>query len=236
MKNLTFIISLVIGIISIIIFLLVRIFKGGIPGIISKTVASFFFIVTCLLASLSSMQFFEIKTLILVGLLFGMLGDIWLDLKVTYPKDNKYWLYSGFISFMIAHLFYITAIVQISKLKIEFVFLTLIISLICSGISMSLEKLMRVNYGRYKPIIFLYATFLISTTITSLIACFKTSFTNSNLIILLFGGIFFLISDLILSVTYFGDKSKSAPIYIALNHITYYAAQYLIATSVFFLR
>ena len=47
------------------------------------------------------------------------------------------------------------------------------------------------------------------------------------------GGVFFLISDLILSGTYFGE-GKDRPVDIVTNHMTYYIAQYLIALSIAF--
>ncbi len=49
------------------------------------------------------------------------------------------------------------------------------------------------------------------------------------------GGIFFLISDLILSGTYFGE-GKNRPVDIIINHVTYYIAQFLIASSLLFLK
>ena len=51
---------------------------------------------------------------------------------------------------------------------------------------------------------------------------------------LFIGGIFFAVSDLILSGTYFG-VGKERPIDLMLNYITYYSAQFLIASALVFL-
>ena len=54
-------------------------------------------------------------------------------------------------------------------------------------------------------------------------------------IVMTVGGIFFIISDLILSGMYFDiEKSKNTPVNIVLNHATYYIAQFVIAASIMF--
>lgn len=235
MNNFKFVLLLLFGILSVLIFLLLRVYKGGIPGVISKTVASLFFVLSGLLASLFSPNHFDIKSMIVVGLMFGMLGDIWLDLKVTYTKDLKPWLYSGFISFMLGHIFYITAIVLSSKMNAEFVLLSIISGIALGYITISLENAFNLKYGPYKKITFIYASILFCTASTSLMACLISGFENTIFLFFFLGSIFFLVSDLILSNTYFGLKSNDGPIWIVSNHVTYYIAQYLIASSILFL-
>ena len=48
------------------------------------------------------------------------------------------------------------------------------------------------------------------------------------------GGLLFLLSDLILSGTYFGE-GKRRPVDIITNHVSYYAAQFVIASAVMFI-
>ena len=48
------------------------------------------------------------------------------------------------------------------------------------------------------------------------------------------GGVLFAVSDLILCGTYLG-KGKERPVDLISNAVTYYAAQYIIAFSLFFL-
>ena len=47
-------------------------------------------------------------------------------------------------------------------------------------------------------------------------------------------GVFFIISDLILSGTYFGE-GKNRPVDIITNHATYYLAQFIIASAILFI-
>lgn len=207
---------------------------GGIPEVISKTVASLFFVLSGLLASLFSPNHFDIKSMIVVGLMFSMLGDIWLDLKVTYTKDLKPWLYSGLFPLCLNFIFYITAIVLSSKMNAEFVLLSIISGIALGYITISLENAFNLKYGPYKKITFIYASILFFTASTSLMACLISGFENTMFLFFFLGSIFSFVSDLILSNTYFG-KSNDGPIWIVSNHVTYYIAQYLIASSILFL-
>ena len=56
-----------------------------------------------------------------------------------------------------------------------------------------------------------------------------TSPAGSGLTLLLAGSVLFLLSDLVLSMTYFQTKDSKA--IIAVNHLLYYMAQYAIAVS-----
>jgi hypothetical protein len=54
-------------------------------------------------------------------------------------------------------------------------------------------------------------------------------------ILMFIGGILFLISDMILSAMYFDkNQSKNTSVNVVLNHATYYAAQFCIASSIMF--
>lgn len=235
MESLKFLIILSLGLLSVLIFLVIRVCKCGIPGLLSKTVASLFFVLTAFSASFTSHHGLSAKSMVIIGLLCGLLGDIWLDLKVTYTNDIKSWLYSGFISFIAGHLFYLTAIMRISRMA-PWIAVFALLSGVCLGrFTISLEKNMKLNYGSYKRISFIYASVLYSTFTSSLFACLYTGFQNTTLLFFLLGSLFFLVSDAILSTTYFGPKNREKPVWIIANHVTYYAAQYLIASSLFFL-
>ena len=43
---------------------------------------------------------------VILGLLFGLLGDIWLDLKFTHPESGIPYTYAGFMVFLFGHLVY----------------------------------------------------------------------------------------------------------------------------------
>jgi len=54
-----------------------------------------------------------------------------------------------------------------------------------------------------------------------------------DLILFLIGSILFLLSDLVLSMTYFDGKDSK--IMIIINHVLYYAAQFSIAVAVLYI-
>ena len=60
------------------------------------------------------------------------------------------------------------------------------------------------------------------------------NFSEMTLNFMFVGGVLFLLSDLILSGTYFGE-GKRRPVDIVTNHVAYYAAQFVIASAVMFI-
>ena len=73
----------------------------------------------------------------------------------------------------------------------------------------------------------------ISCSVTELPLGVKDDLTGYDLFFI--GGVLFMISDLILNGTYFGE-GKERPVDIATNYLTYYSAQFLIASSLMFLK
>ena len=98
------------------------------------------------------------------------------------------------------------------------------------GLSPS-ANIKRVELGKYRRIVFFYVCFLIMTNVTAIFAAFTTG--EKSMILMAIGATLFTISDAILSNTYFG-RGFDGSIWLFLNHFTYYAGQYLIASSVCF--
>ena len=85
---------LVVASLLAVLFIAVRTIKGGLAGLILKTLASFAFVATAIVAMITTSATGNIKIamgLIAIGLLLGMIGDIVLDLKVIYEGNDK-WL------------------------------------------------------------------------------------------------------------------------------------------------
>ena len=91
----TLIFGLIICVLATSIFISVRVNKGELAGVFSKTVASFCFIAFALLllaqkVNLNTYSIYGVVCLVL-GLVLGLIGDILLDLKVVYPfHKDKY--------------------------------------------------------------------------------------------------------------------------------------------------
>ena len=171
--------------------------------------------------------------LVLAGLFFGTLGDIALDLKWNCPKEDVTYTYAGFVSFAIGHVFYIAALTRRFGAGLHGAWLIVPFALAAAlGLFIGLNgRLFKVDYGRFLPITIVYAAVLISTTLLAGSLTLATRFRHPATLLFFVGGVLFLISDLILSGTYFGE-GKRRPKDIISNHIFYYAAQFLIAASV----
>ena len=91
---------LVLGAIATIVFLILRVKKGGLPAAVAKTCASIFFVFTGLASAFDSLPAFGSLSVgfatfnpwsfyIIGGLVCAVLGDLWLDLKYTYLENSN---------------------------------------------------------------------------------------------------------------------------------------------------
>ena len=229
------IILMVLGACSLTFFLIEKVKAYSVKATIIKSVTSLLFIVLATYSAFTSghhiFSMFAIPALVL-----GLLGDIWLDFKYVYPKEDKLYTYAGFIVFALGHILYVTG--MFLEFLPEgsnplFIILPIIVGIAGGALTVLMEKPLKLEYKDMKLIVFIYACFLFTNPAVAMSLLINHSFESTSLILLFIGGVFFAISDLILSGTYFGGKER--PFDIISNAITYYAAQYLIAFSIFFL-
>lgn len=229
---------LTLGILAAVLFLIVRVKEGGVKGVMTKSFASALFVSTAIAAFFKSgAEGICFPYLIIAGLVFGLLGDVWLDLKWAYPEDNDIYTFAGFTSFGIGHVIYLVGLfVCFSEFSTIWYIIVPIIASIAVGIGVvALEKPMQLVYGKFKTISGIYAFILTYMTLQSGSFALLDNFDNMTLNFMFVGGILFLISDLILSGTYFGE-GKRRPVDVISNHVSYYAAQFIIASSLLFVR
>lgn len=226
---------LAIGITATIVFLVLRVKKGGIAALYAKAIASCCFIATALAAVNRNRVFLEFGTLILAGLILGMLGDIWLDLKWIYLQDKNSYLYAGFISFLLGHLCFITAIFRSAPWNSFSIIMSIVLALVIGVIAILMEKPLKMKYGKFKLIVFLYSCTLALTMTSSMMTAYITKFKLSAWIVMSVGALLFLLSDLVLSGMYFGEN-KNTKGNIILNHTLYYAAQFCMAATILFIK
>lgn len=173
---------------------------------------------------------------VVLGLLFGLLGDIWLDLKYVFPEKDEPFTYAGFCVFGVGHILYITGMLlnYYPTGKPMTVIVPILLAVAMSVGNAVLEKPMKLQYGKLKPVVIAYGVLLFGMVLLSGSLALAYGWKETPLNLLFIGGVFFAISDLILSGTYFG-VGKERPIDLALNYITYYSAQFLIASALVFL-
>jgi len=208
-------------------FLIKRDEKGSPIALILKTVTSIFFMLTALIALSQNEDAQKYSYFIIAGLLFGLIGDIALDLKFVYPQDDALYTYSGMTSFSLGHVFYLTALIFYFGFNVW----ALVAAVVIAAAVLCVTKFaMKFDYGKYIWITAIYSLLLMYFMCQSVYTVI-TSFSLSTLYLAI-GGVMFALSDAVLSMEYFGGKNSKA--LIAVNHITYYLAQYAIALSILY--
>lgn len=166
---------------------------------------------------------------IVSGLIFGLLGDIFLDLKLIYHRDDKFYTFAGYYSFLLGHLIYIAYFFYRFELSIFEYSLVFALAGIVVFLVLTTENVMKLNYGPFRIITSIYAFVLAFLMFISSWIGFQ--FSSISISVFGVGIVLFAISDLILSQIYFGRKEKNW--LIICNYIFYFGAQYLIAFSLF---
>ncbi len=168
-------------------------------------------------------------------------GDIWLDLKYVYPKDDAPLTYAGFSVFGVGHVFYVAGLIlqlmqeiRGSQMGAGLLRIVLTVSfalaVLAGFVTVALEKPLGLVYGKFKKIALVYGMLLFSTVFVSGGIAFMYSFSNLSMNVFFAGAVLFALSDLVLSGTYFG-KGKDRPADIIANYILYYGGQFMMAYS-----
>lgn len=217
----------IVFIISWMIYVFLKLKKPSVIALLFKSITTFTLIGMALYIHSNGLNFPGFGYFVIVGLVLGLLGDVFLDLKLMYPKDNDLFTYFGFYSFLFGHLLYIFYFISnfdnsMFEVSILFGLAGFVVFLV-----LMTEKPMQLNYGKFRIISSIYAFVLSLITFLSLWIGIREAI--NGFIIFGIGMVSFLISDLILSQSYFGRKEKQWMIYT--NYIFYYLAQLLIVMS-----
>lgn len=215
-------------------FIVLRTTKGGVWGIVSKTLASLLFVVYGIF-SLTQVTYFKPLAFcfIFMGLICGLVGDILLDLKFVYKEHSAHYLNAGMLSFGIGHLFYLGGAIVFSGqvFNLTWPLLTGLIAAIClTPVVYLISKfVMKLNFGK----------FLWQSLIYTFVLLFMSAFSiymavlAQEFIIFMGGILLIFMSDLVLSTTYFGENKEHDKFLIIVNHALYYAGQILMATFLY---
>ncbi len=154
------------------------------------------------------------KHMIIAGLVFSIMGDIFLML----PSDR---FVAGLVAFLVAHLFYIGAFVpEIGAFRgwplIPFALFGIVIYVYLAP-----------SLGKLKLPVLLYVGVIMVMAWVAWERWIQTG--QSGALMAAFGAVLFVVSDTILAINRFRLPFKSARF---LNLATYFAAQWLIAGSV----
>lgn len=225
---------LIVGILATAVFLVLRVQRGGIAALYAKAVASLCFIATAIAATNENRLFLDFGSWMTFGLVFGLLGDVWLDLKWIYLQDKDSYLYSGFIFFLLGHVCFVTAVFKVGPYTPASLIVAFAAALVIALVAILMEKLLKMHYGKFKWIVFLYS-FMLALTMTMAMTLAVITGFEKMWTVMSVGGLLFLLSDLVLSGMYFGE-GKNTSFNVILNHTLYYAAQFIMAATVLFAK
>ena len=224
-----------LGAICVALFLVEKLKGYCVKETLIKAVASLFFIAVAAVG-LHYKGLHILPLFVTLGLICGLLGDIWLELKYVFRQEEKLFTYAGFIAFALGHIFYISGMYLefFKDQNVLFIIIPLVVGVLAGFANLFLSKLMKQDFGEYKAICVVYGSLLFSMLLVTISLNIMCKFESVTMIMMLAGGVLFVLSDLILSGTYFG-QGKDKPFDLISNAVTYYMAQFVIAFSLFFL-
>lgn len=165
---------------------------------------------------------------VVAGLLFGLLGDQLLAMRFIQKERHDMFFALGGVAFALGHVLYIAALVQLRSFSLRVTVPVLLVGLAASA---GYARVRESNAGRLQIPGVLYIALVI---LTSAFACGAAAhLPNAGTGMFALGTICFVVSDNILCSYCFGNKKN-----FAMNealHVSYYAAQLLIALSMAFI-
>ncbi|MCQ2506410.1 MAG: lysoplasmalogenase [Lachnospiraceae bacterium] len=204
---------------------------------IFKGIASLFFVVIGFIAYSKVND--AVKNLVIIGLILGLIGDVFLNMRNLYEGalSNKIFAV-GILAFMSGHFLYIAAMLKVA-LSYGGVLVALMITILSTVFLslISIPPLMRRIIAPSKGLkIFGYVYLVVVITMycasaAQLAGLLKQGSRGGMLcygIFMFIGALFFLVSDFIMIYYSFGKKIKPLR---AINLLTYYLGQLLIAAS-----
>lgn len=211
-------------------FIYLRITHVGLHGFWSKLVASALFVVGAFAAIIVRGGVHDSLYYVVLGLFFGMIGDALLELKLVYRPHDKQYTNAGILAFSLCHVCYIIGFSMyagISKSVVVPAFVSLAIGAVLATIIIVNSPNLGVDFGAHKMPAYAYSFIVCISAVYGV----ALAILVPRLWIVAIGLVLFLVSDLVLSLIYWGCRNTNTMNIINLS--TYYLAQILIMIFLF---
>ena len=231
------IVLLVLGALALVLYVREKLRAYTLRAVFWKTAVSVLFCMTAVAAWFAAGGAQILGAFTVLGLVLGLTGDIWLDLKYVYPAQDRPFTYAGFLAFGVGHILYMAGLIlQFARPGAAgWVIIPIALGIVLGFGNALLEKPMKLHYGAMKPTVIAYGALLFAMVLLAGGLALLHGWQEPCLNLFFIGGVLFALSDLVLSGTYFGVGHEK-PVDIILNYIFYYGGQFTIAMSLLFLR
>lgn len=218
----------ILAVATAILFTILRVTHGGVVSLMTKTLASFCFVLLGVVVVFQAPIISE-GMFIILGLVAGMIGDILLDLKSVDKTRSDNYLNYGMLAFGIGHAFYITFLsVFVGKnIVTEAIIAGAFALIFTSAVLLFSKQLLGLNLGKFVLQASAYSCVLSFTAAYSV----ALAVSVPTLWPIAIAFVAFWLSDIVLSLMYFGGRADNKFLSI-LNHVLYYGAQIAIALFV----
>ncbi len=176
---------------------------------------------------------------VVAGLVMGLLGDIWLDQKAVHHDHKRMYMLAGFSCFGIGHIFYFSGLFTfLGGADIALLIWPVIIGVVLVAFMYLIEKPLHMDYGEYRPVVLVYTFILTAAAVLPIILAFDPACAQPEFVFVFAAGmVLFLLSDLVLSQSYFSSENQIPErVLVPLNYLLYYGGQFTIAFSLLTIR
>lgn len=216
----------IVGLLVQLLFIKVELENKYLTAVILKGMAALVFVILGFICGQQSINL-EFAKMVKLGLIFGMLGDILLNLRHLFKKIDSLIFLVGILVFLTGHIFYLLALLPLcTNTLVAIIIGTVITILLLIWIFSKIEA--KITFKIFG--IFYIGAIVIMTSVASIN---YLNNPNTNGLIYLIGALLFTASDIILIFNTFGKESKKS-MRIA-NLLLYYLGQLAIALSLLFI-
>ncbi len=210
-------------------------------SLLLKMICASLFVAVGVLSMYISQNFTTFAMMMLVGLIFGWIGDFFLHVNTTFICFAI-----GFVNFLIGHIVYIAAYIKTLTSMFpgynhfNYIEIAAVVLLAVAALIGAVKYKLKLPGAISKFFIGLYFAILAVMFVKASALGYNYMATGAPFGLLAFlvlcvGSFSFLVSDVLIGVIIFGGKKKNYPLKIV-NIVTYFVAQVLLASSILFIK
>ena len=198
-----------------------------VPAVILKGLAAFIFCIIGAVAMTTASANQSFARLVVIGLCFGALGDILLNLRFVFSKIGQKIFLAGVAAFLTGHILYLCAIAPLSANLLP----CLIVGVIMAAALLTwIFKTLSVKLAfKIFGVLYIGAIVLMTAVAIGNVIAIRSTASWMHAV----GAVLFTLSDIVLIFNTFGSEQKFS---MRITNLSlYYLGQLLIASSLFFI-